>query len=89
MADVCHELHKLNRGRWWYDCLYSNPHKPNYLQKKNGTPAPIQMSVRAMYYGISEDKQRFIIDNVIASGVTASAAREAIPEGIVCAIAKA
>lgn len=34
MADVCHELQKLNHDRWWYDCLYSNPHEPNYLQKK-------------------------------------------------------
>jgi adenine/guanine phosphoribosyltransferase-like PRPP-binding protein len=47
------------------------------------------MSVRAMYYGINENKQKFIIDNVIASGVTASAALEAIPEAMVCAIAKA
>lgn len=89
MADVCHELQKLNRDRWWYDCLYSNIHEPNYLQKKNGTPSPIKMSVRAMYYAISEDRQKFVIDNVIASGVTASAALEVIPEAMVCAIAKA
>lgn len=89
MADVCHELYKLNRHRSWFDCLYSNAHEPNYLQKKNGTPDPISMGLRASYYDIEDYEHRFIIDNVIASGVTASAALEAIPSAMVCAIAKA
>jgi hypothetical protein len=90
MKDVCYELHKLNKHRRWLNCLCSNPHAPNYLQKKNGTPDPISMLVRFSYDDdIRGDKPKFIIDNVIASGVTASAALEAIPEAMVCAIAKA
>lgn len=89
MADVCRELQKLNRGRRWYDCLYSNPHMPNYLQKKYGDPKPISMGVRASYDDIKGDGYKFILDNVIASGSTASAALEAISEAMVCAIAKA
>lgn len=89
MADICSELHKLNKHRSWRDCLYSNAHVPNYLQKKNGIPKPISMGIRSGYDYIKGDCQKFIIDNVIASGVTASAALEAIPDAMVCAIAKA
>ena len=89
MSDVCYELHKLNKNRSWIDCLYSNAHEPNYLQKKNGTPQPISIGVRITYEDIEGDGYKFILDNVIASGVTASAALEAMPEAIVCAIAKA
>lgn len=90
MFDVCHEMWRLKslKYRLVVDCLYSNPHEPNYLQKKNGTPDLISMGVRASYDDIEGDRQKFIIDNVIASGVTASAALEAIPEAMVCAIAK-
>lgn len=45
--------------------------------------------MRMCYEDIEGDEYKFILDNVIASGVTASAALEAIPEAIVCAIAKA
>lgn len=47
--------------------------------------------VRRSYtkHAASNNKHKFILDNVIASGVTASAALEAILEAIVCAIAKA
>lgn len=89
MADVCGELYKLNKHRSWCDCLYCNPHIPNYVQKKDGAPDPIVMGVRACYEDIEGDEQKFILDNVIASGVTASAALKAIPEAMVCAIAKA
>jgi hypothetical protein len=89
MSDVCWELFKLNHNRQRGECLWCNSHEPNYLQKKNGVPAPIEMGVVAFYNEIKGDKQKFIIDNVIASGVTASAALEAIPEAMVCAIAKA
>jgi hypothetical protein len=89
MSDVCGELFKLNHNRQWGECLWCNSHEQNYLQKKNGVPAPIEMGVTAFYDEIEGDKQKFIIDNVIASGVTASAALEAIPKAMVCAIAKA
>lgn len=89
MEKVCHELFKLNRNREWVDCLYCDPHEPNYLQKKSGTPQPISMGVRMFYDDIEGDRDKFIIDDVIASGVTAIAALAAIPEAIVCAIAKA
>jgi hypothetical protein len=89
MLDIVHELHKLNKHREWLDCLYSNTHVPNYLQKKYGVPSPISMGVRSIYKGIEGDGQKFILDSVIASGVTASAALEAMPEAMVCAIAKA
>lgn len=93
MKRVCAEMGRMWALRYpegyqkgWSDILICNPHQPNYLQKKNGVPAPIEMSlVREL--GIN--KSVFIIDNVIASGVTASAALEAIPEAVVCAIAKA
>ena len=70
----------------WSDILICNPHQSNYLQKKNGVPAPIEMSLNGE---LGINKSVFIIDNVIASGVTASAALKAIPEAMVCAIAKA
>lgn len=89
MANVCGELFNLNHNRKWGECLWCDSHEPNYTQKKNGTPAPIRMGVTAFYDEIVTNKRKFIIDNVIASGVTASAALEAIPEAIVCAIAKA
>lgn len=89
IADVCHELRKLNRRRKLFDCLCCNPHIPSYVQKKNGIHDPIIMGVRACYEDIEGDGYKFILDNVIASGVTASAALEAIPEAMVCAIAKA
>lgn len=89
-AEICCELCKLNNRREWIDCLWSNAHIPNYLQKKYGIPAPIVMEVRPSYKeDVKDDRQKFIIDNVIASGVTASAALGAIPEAMVCAIAKA
>jgi hypothetical protein len=47
------------------------------------------MGVRIWYDDIEGDKYKFILDNVIGSGITASAALEAIPEAIVCVIAKA
>lgn len=92
MNDVCHEMYKadLLKSRLWIDCLYSDAHESNYLQKKNGcTPQPISMVMRTYYNDIGGGWHKFIIDNVIGSGVTASAALEAIPEAIVCAIAKA
>lgn len=89
MSDVCLELYKLNRHRTLCDCLHSNAHLPNYIQKKDGTPLPITMGVTAEYDDIEGDEQKFILDNVIASGSTASAALEAISEAMVCVIAKA
>lgn len=89
MLNIGEELAKLNPCRVLCDCLYSDPHEPNYLQKKDGTPMSISMGVRIFYDDIEGDNDKFIIDNVIASGVTASAALKAIPEAMVCAIAKA
>lgn len=93
MKKVCVEMGRMWALRYprgfspmWADVLICNPHQPNYLQKKNGVPAPMEMSLSGE---LCVDRPIFIIDNVIASGVTASAALEAIPEAMVCAIAKA
>lgn len=73
------------RTQAWMDALICNPHQPNYLQKKSGVPAPIEMSLMGDAIGY---KTVCIIDNVIASGVTASAALKAVPNAIVVALAR-
>jgi hypothetical protein len=94
MKKVCIEMGRIwslqnpeGYAQAWMDALICNPHQPNYLQKKGGgAPAPIEMSMTGEIIGF---ESVYIIDNVIASGVTASAALESIPEAMVCAIAKA
>ena len=81
------------------DMLQCNPHESNYSQKKDGVaPSPIMMFTNQRGYEsyialtmMDKDIPVFIIDNVICSGVTASAALHAIkdvaPNAIVCTLA--
>ena len=68
-----------------YDILKCEPHEANYSQKKYTTPKPIKMrlSTAINFDGV----EVFVLDNVICTGVTASAALEALPDATVMALA--
>lgn len=73
-----------------YDILKCEPHEANYSQKKYATPAPIKMfldrkdlDVECVNYGAD----MFVLDNVICTGLTASAALEVLPDATVVALA--
>ena len=68
-----------------YDILKCEPHEANYSQKKYTTPEPIKMhlSTAINFDGVGV----FILDNVICTGVTASAALEVLPDATVVALA--
>lgn len=68
-----------------YDILKCDPHEANYSQKKYTTPAPIKMRLSTEIN--FDDAGVFILDNVICTGVTASAALEVLPEATVVALA--
>ena len=99
MHDVMTEFVVSGRGRIGLDVLKCNPHESNYSQKKDGVvPSPIMMCTNQRGYEsytaltmMDEDIPVFIIDNVICSGVTASAALYALknvaPNAIVCTLA--
>jgi len=71
-------------GRRVADCLSCDPHESNYSQKQDGyTPHEIRMRVE----GAKPTGDVFVIDNVIASGVTAAAALAALPNAHICALA--
>lgn len=68
------------------DVLRCDPHLSSYDTKKLGlTPDKIQMRVEPSCAVLAG--KVFIIDNVVASGATASAALKAIPEATVCTLA--
>ena len=68
-----------------YDILKCDPHEANYSQKKYTTPKPIKMrlSTAINFNGVDV----FVLDNVICTGVTASAALEVLPDATVVALA--
>ena len=68
-----------------YDILKCDPHEANYSQKKYTTPKPIKMrlSTAINFDGV----EVFVLDNAICTGVTASAALEALPDATVVALA--
>ena len=68
-----------------YDILKCEPHEANYSQKKYTTPKPIKMhlSTAINFDGVGV----FVLDNVICTGVTASAALEVLPDATVVALA--
>ena len=68
-----------------YDILKCDPHEANYSQKKYTTPKPIKMrlSTAINFDGVGV----FVLDNVICTGVTASAALEVLPDATVVALA--
>ena len=68
-----------------YDILKCEPHEANYSQKEYTTPKPIKMhlSTAINFDGVGV----FVLDNVICTGVTASAALEVLPNATVVALA--
>ena len=68
-----------------YDILKCEPHEANYSQKKYTTPAPINMylSTEINFNGTGV----FVLDNVVCTGVTASAALKVLPNATVVALA--
>lgn len=81
MLDVALRISAMS-GRAVLDALACVPHESSYAQKARGVePSPIAMRARFAVHG-----KVAIIDNCIASGVTASAALDAIPTARVCAI---
>lgn len=68
-----------------YNILKCEPHESNYSQKEYTTPAPIKMhlSTKINFDGA----EVFVLDNVICTGVTASAALEVLPNATVVALA--
>ena len=99
MYEVAKALQSRNRLRMLVDLLQCNPHESNYSQKKDGAfPSPIMMGTNQRGYEtylaltmMDKDIQVFIIDNVICSGVTASAAlhalKDVVPNAVVCTLA--
>ena len=68
-----------------YDILKCDPHESNYSQKEYTTPKPIKMRLST---AINFDGAgAFVLDNVICTGVTASAALEVLPDATVVALA--
>ena len=68
-----------------YNILKCEPHEANYSQKKYTTPKPIKMHLST---AINFDGAGvFVLDNVICTGVTASAALEVLPDATVVALA--
>ncbi|MBR3822020.1 MAG: hypothetical protein IKJ37_10415 [Kiritimatiellae bacterium] len=67
------------------DALRSNAHESNYAQKKRGEePAEIEMRKVA---DIPQNAEVYIVDNVIDTGATYSAAMKAIPNAHILALA--
>lgn len=90
MLSVARQLKKRRKDILVMDFLRCNPHEANYSQKKYMTPAPIKMYFakkdlcgECVNYGAD----MFVIDNVICTGVTASAALEVLPDATVVALA--
>ena len=90
MLSVARQLKKRRKDIRVLDFLRCEPHESNYSQKKYTTPAPIKMfldgknlNAECVDYGAN----MFVIDNVICTGVTASAALEVLPEATVVALA--
>ena len=98
MYDVMIEFVVSGKGRIGLDVLRCNPHESNYSQKKDGIiPVPVVMWAHESgddvlgFIRRRHDIPVFAIDNVICSGVTASAALHALkdvaPNAIVCTLA--
>ena len=68
-----------------YDILKCEPHEANYSQKKCATPKHVKMhlSTATNFNGVGV----FVLDNVVCTGVTASAALEVLPDAMVVALA--
>ena len=85
MLSVVRKLVEMRNDITAYDILKCAPHEANYSQKKYTTPKPIKMhlSTAINFEGVGG----FVLDNVICTGVTASAALEVLPDATVVALA--
>ena len=81
MLDVVLRVSAIS-GRAVLDALMCAPHESSYAQKARGVePSPIAMYAKFAVHG-----KIIVIDNCIASGVTASAALAVIPNASVYAL---
>ena len=90
MLSVARQLKKRRKDIRVLDFLRCEPHEANYGQKKYTTPAPIKMFFdEEELFGerVNYGADMFVIDNVICTGVTASAALEVLPDATVVALA--
>lgn len=85
MLSVVRKLVERRSDITAYDILKCDPHEANYSQKKYTTPEPIKMrlSTEINFNGVGV----FILDNVVCTGVTASAALKVLPDATVVALA--
>ena len=85
MLSVARQLKKRRKDVRVLDFLRCESHEANYSQKKYTTPKPIKMrlSTAINFDGVGV----FVLDNVICTGVTASAALEVLPDATVVALA--
>lgn len=85
MLSVVRKLVERRKDITAYDILKCDPHEANYSQKKYAVPKPIRMrlSTENNFYSVGV----FILDNVICTGVTASAALDVLPDATVVALA--
>ena len=85
MLSVVRKLVEMRNDITAYDILKCAPHEANYSQKEYTTPNPIKMhlSIPINFNGVGV----FVLDNVICTGVTASAALEVLPNATVVALA--
>ena len=90
MLSVVRKLVERRNDITAYDILKCDPHEANYSQKKYTTPSPIHMHISSKMVecdGYDFGQGIFILDNVICTGVTASAALEVLPDATVVALA--
>ena len=90
MLSVARQLKKRRKDVRVLDFLRCESHEANYSQKKYTTPVPVKMffdeeELRGECVNYGADM--FVLDNVICTGVTASAALEVLPDATVVALA--
>ena len=87
MLSVASELHRRRPDIVVCDLLRCDPHPGSYAQKKHRiTPCHIRMFITPEFREYS-GLRMFILDNVICTGATASAALEVLPNSTVVALA--
>ena len=89
MLQVAEEIVKLRPDIEILDVLRCVPHESNYAQKKDYgfIPKPITMVCNDFVLRAASDgkpKSKFIIDNVVVTGVTAQAAMNALRWPVLC-----
>lgn len=79
MLDVAKAVKRLRPDVEVLDVLRCDPHPSSYDMKKNGlAPCPVRMWHENFAYDGDSRRPKFIIDNVICTGITAAAATAAL-----------